>query len=137
MISLIRALLAARRSYRRVDAELECRRGEIVEHAGLRVDLVAFASAIVAIGRTDDAEALLSDPPAHLARAVRRLAIIAIDHPRPVPGLIELACDVCGQRYPGSELHMHREERFPLTSYEGRCPAGHVLPALPTEVVIQ
>jgi hypothetical protein len=136
MISLIREIIANVRLHRRLAVEIESRRGEIFERNGLRVELAALTSAIVEIARLKDAEALLSDPPAHLVGAVRRLAIMAIYLPRPVPGLIELACDVCGRRYPGSELHMHQEVHFSITRYEGRCPAGHVLPALPNQMVI-
>src|SRR3954463_14351691 len=137
LISFVRHLREARRIRQRVVAALARHRGEIVEHVGLRVDLVVLAGALSAVGRDADAEKLLAEPTISLVRAVRRLAIIAIDRPRPVPGLLDFACDVCGRRYLGNQLVMHREENFPLSATEGRCPTGHTLPALPSETVIQ
>lgn len=142
MISLIRHLLRARVLRKRVVTEIARRRGEIVEHEGLRVDLGELAAGLAAIHRDADAQALLDAPADHLARAVRRLAIVALrgqaapEAQVHVAGLLELTCETCGRRYPGDELRMHRRTNGFATEHEGRCPHGHPLPALPAEVVV-
>jgi hypothetical protein len=133
LISFIRSMRDQRRMYARVAAALPRHEGEIVEQDGLRVDLGALGKALAARGFTSHVEALLADPPAHIPRAVRDIARTNVR----VGGLLDFACPVCGMRYPGNQLVLHREENFPLSSTEGRCPAGHPLPGLPSETVIQ
>jgi hypothetical protein len=144
MISLVRHLLRAHALRKRVAAEIARRRGEIVDHDGLRVDLAELAAGLAARHRHADAAALLAAPVEHLARAVRKLATVEPDqvpgesHARVrVAGLLELACDACGRRYPGSELHMHSRANHFAVDYEGRCPQGHPLPALAAQVVVR
>jgi len=143
VIGLIRHLLRARALRKHVATEIAKRRGEIVEHAGLRVDLGQLAASLTAIHRDADAQALLDAPAGHLARAVRRLAIVAL-HEQAAPeaqvhvaGLLELACEACGRRYPGNELRMHCRTNGFRTEHEGRCPHGHPLPSLAAEVVVR
>jgi hypothetical protein len=144
MISLVRHLLRARALRKRVAAEIARRRGEIVEYDGLRVDLAELAAGLAARHRHPAAAALLEAPAHHLARAVRQLATVEPDqvpgesHTRVrVPGLLELACDPCGRRYPGSQLCMHARANHFAVEYEGRCPHGHPLPALAADVVVR
>lgn len=133
LISFIRSMREQRRMYARVTAALPHHDGKIIECGDLRIDVGALGRALCARGFTRDVEALLADPAAYLARAVRDVAKANL----PVGGLLDFACVTCGRRYPGATLVLHREERFPLSSTEGRCPAGHTLPALPEETVIQ
>lgn len=128
MIGLVRFVLARRAARRRAESEL-ARPRELVVHEGLRVDVATLAKALLAIGRVDDAEALLADPSRHLARAVRRFAV---RHAQ-VPGLLGVACLPCGCEHPSLVLD-EQTNGFGFTS-QGRCPAGHALPALPPYTV--
>jgi hypothetical protein len=154
MIRQLRALWTARAMRRRVVAELARRRGEVIEVDRFRVDLGVLAAAMLAARPdADETGALLADPAAQVARVVRQLAVDALDRPHPlevdrltdqhdvvsaavaIAGVLDFGCERCGRRYPGRELHIHRDSTAFSSTHEGRCPAGHALPALAMETV--